>query len=157
MKLNQSPPTGVAGSDYRGKGVLLTHSTGQAITSSPTELVWDNEVYDDLGFHSASVETGRITVPPGVTRIQLIAQVHFPDISSHKYLLDIYKNDSLTWEGGTGDIMDKVAGYVPRYLFYTQVEVATGDFFHIRYSRNTGPTSFTLQTNQTFFCAVVLR
>jgi hypothetical protein len=86
-----------------------------------------------------------------------MAHVHFPDISSHKYLLDMYKNDSLTWDGGTGFIMDKVSGYIPIYLFRAVVNVDEGDFFHIRYSRNTGPTSFTLQTNQTWFCAYVVR
>lgn len=53
-------------------GARVYHSTTQNLTSgTETALVFDTDVFDDGGWHDTGSNTGRLTVPSGVTRVQV--------------------------------------------------------------------------------------
>lgn len=145
--------------DNRGKGCLLTMSTGQVITSaaSPVTLLWDTESYDDMDFHSVSSNTGRITVPTGVTRIMLIGLVHWQNQGVTRIEnSSMTKNGSLVHDGlPSASMRNIVTSSDPRNPLWTIQNVVAGDYFEI--ICRTDDASETLATNQTFFCATVVK
>lgn len=57
-------------------GARVWHNTTQNLTSgSETALVFNSENFDDGGWHDTSSNTGRLTVPSGVTRVAVGIQV----------------------------------------------------------------------------------
>lgn len=152
--------TNVAGSDYRGLGVMVTMSTGQVITdlTSPEILLWDTEIYDDLAFHSTVSNTSRITVPAGVTRLQLFCCIHTEDLgaTTHFKLIELVKNGSNTFDGAGAFQQRDIADITPRLPILTVLSVIEGDYFELQYSTTVTGAGETLQTDQNYFGAMVV-
>jgi hypothetical protein len=75
------------------RGCLVYSSTNLTYTTSDTELLWNSEYYDTDGIHSTSTNTGRLTVPAGVTKIKLTCCAQYTSSSSGTYTIArIYKN-----------------------------------------------------------------
>jgi hypothetical protein len=74
-------------------GALLTKSALQAIATGTAELVtWNTEVYDRGEWHSTVTNTGRLTIPSGVSLIRVISNAECtaePNIRHQKNGADV--------------------------------------------------------------------
>ncbi len=138
------------------RGAVVYNSTDQTIsTGTATVLTFDSEAIDTDAIHSTSSNTGRMTVPAGVTKIRLIAQVLSPDTGTvSNRNLSIYKNgvaivtlaiprDTFTTPVGTG-------GSSTLNLVTPALSCVATDYFEAVYNHTAG-SSIPAYAGQTWF------
>ena len=96
-----------AGAGARG---CLAYGTSNQSTTSGAELtvLLDTEAYDTDSVHDTGSNTSRLTVPSGVTKIRLTAQVQFAGNST-----GAVRKLRITKNGGAGGIDDNRDTYLP--------------------------------------------
>ena len=126
---------GVAG--FRGALVYL--DAAQSIpNTTTTKLNFDQESYDTDSIHDNVTNNTRLTVPPGVTRIKLSAQVRWTFNATGVRQFDI--NGSVGLEAG------HISSYIPTASGGTTVHnsvspvinVVAGDYFELALYQNSG-------------------
>jgi hypothetical protein len=132
------------------RGALAYGSANQSIGGSGVEVTvtFDSEAYDTDSVHSTSVNTSRLTVPAGVTKVRLKAGVQWAANADSGYRrLRILKNGSTV----TG-IDDNRGAYIPNVteangglgivngqtIDTGVVETAAGDYFELTCTQNAG-------------------
>ena len=140
------PPASGAGA----RGALAFGTLDQATTTSvELKVLFDSEAYDTDSVHSTSSNTGRLTVPSGVTKIRLTAQVQFTGNST-----GATRKLRITKNGGAGGIDNNRDTYLPIVVNAPggqteahMVELSTGviecvatDFFELHATQNSGIT-----------------
>lgn len=126
------------------RGCLAYSSIALDYTTSVKELLWDSEFYDTDGIHSTSSNTGRLTVPAGVTKIKLTYCNQYTAAGASNYsTIRIYKNgvsnyflDHAVTQTGVGP---SFFGSTPAFI------VSPGDYFQLYLQAQSG--TMVLSTN----------
>jgi hypothetical protein len=130
-------------------GALVRSSVTQAISSgaSPVTLSWDTEEYDTGGFHDGG-NPSRLTVPSGVSKVRLTANVVQPS-SAGILTTEIRKNGAVV-HGLPGYVSD-TAGQDFANLKSAVVDVVAGDYFEFIVSTTDAATLNILANESTWF------
>jgi uncharacterized protein YjlB len=119
--------------------------------SSLTSLTWDTDDFDTDSLHDVSTNTERMTVPSGVSKVRLAANVHLTSLSVDMWaFLGISKNTSLDYPG-VAETMQQV-GTTGAYLNCRTgtLRVVPGDYFEVEIQVETD-TSVTRDASQSWF------
>lgn len=85
--------SGTLGGKLAHRGAQVYHSVTQNISSSAiTKLNFDSEAYDTSTIHDPVTANTRLTVPAGVTRVRLQAQIGYSGNATGLRYLFLYKN-----------------------------------------------------------------
>ena len=131
-------------SNWRGErtfsGAVVNRTTAQSIPdSSGTIVSYDAETLDTDLIHDNSVNNSRLTVPTGVTRVKLYAQVSWPTSSVGIRTTRILKNGSDLYLGRGHDTDNAITAGGNIQSCSTPVLVVTaGDFFEHQVFQNSG-------------------
>ena len=143
-------PATLAGTGLVGgrNGAKATNGVALPINdNTETTVLFSTEAYDTNSFHSTSSNTGRLTIPTGVTQVRLTAYMSWEPNGSSFRLLKIRKN------GSDGAIDDDQITYQPEifvsaanasvpdlgmYIDSGIITVAATDFFELRVFQNSG-------------------
>lgn len=120
---------------HRGALVKLT-SNESILDTTSTPIPWDEAEYDTGGFWSASSPT-RLTIPEGVTRVRLLANIRYANDSDGNRQVWISKNDNVAYVGRPMG-MFKSGGVVGVNLCSTVIDVVIGDYFEVRCWQDSG-------------------
>lgn len=123
------------------RGAMVRKSANQSISSGTnTPVTWQTAIYDTSGIYSPSNPT-RLTVPAGVTKVRLAAQIVFGANATGKRDVLIQKNGSLNYDGRATTNTLPVTGTSQTMtvnLTSPVLEVTQGDYFEILAYQNSG-------------------
>lgn len=136
------------------RGCKLTVSGGQLIPTAVTTIInWNAEAFDTDGFHDNVTNNSRITIPAGVSFVELTAQSEWQGSATGAKVLSIYKNgvlvaQSLTTPGHAGsNTANCSTGPLP---------VVPGDYFTVGVYQETGANLTFSWTGYAWFSMKVL-
>lgn len=137
---------------YRGAVVYSTAATTIPAALGEAKIAFNSELIDTDSIHSTSVNTTRLTVPAGVTRIRLIGAFRFSNThATGRWGLSFSKNNaSLTPLTVRVDVEGNAEGIVNSQLTSPTLPVVAGDYFEFSVSAFAG-TSDTSDVNNTWF------
>lgn len=136
---------------------LAADDTGVNATGAITRA-WDSEVYDTgyrgTPFHDNVTNNTRITIPAGVTKVQLFCNIRFTLVTVNVWTAAVIQKNGTTF--GVGDAYTRQeVGNQPLMSIATGVlEVVEGDYFEVLYQVETD-TSITVEADSTFGMTVV--
>jgi hypothetical protein len=119
------------------RGAMVTRSggtlTGLDMTSG-YQIPFNSELYDTNSFHDNSTNPERLTIPSGVTRVRLSANVWVSDkgsiFGSDEWLfMTLLKNGSSSFDGAVQQSNDLNQYNVKMSLVSPVLEVSAGDYF----------------------------
>ena len=119
------------------KGCLVFLDASQAITvSTYTSIAFDQETYDTDSIHDNVTNNTRLTIPSGVTRVRLTAQLQWTDIASGSSICQIHlrKNGVITYDGYSENrgFTTDLSGFGTTLLFTSPVIIVTSsDYFEL--------------------------
>jgi hypothetical protein len=123
------------------KGAMVRKSANQSIPSGTnTPVTWQTAIYDTSGIYNPSNPT-RLTVPAGVTKVRLAAQIVFGSNATGKRDVLIQKNGSLNYDGRATTNALPVTGTSQTMtvnITSPVLEVTQGDYFEILVYQNSG-------------------
>lgn len=127
-----------AGRVGSGVGAVVYKAASQTVSAATEEtLLFDTETFDTDGFHSTSVNTGRMTIPSGMSGKYLLqASVYHGGTPGSSYAY-IRKNGSTAVDGSEDDNSASPHNLHPQAI----VDAAAGDYFEVRSYRSSGTTS----------------
>jgi uncharacterized protein YjlB len=134
-------------------GAMVNLTADETISNDTnTQIPWDAAVYDEGGWWSAASPT-RFTVPSGVTKIRLAANVVWTTVfasSTAFRLLYQFKKNGSTFEGDASNRrMQFEVG--DGGLVSAVVEVSAGDYFELDINQNRGSSADIDAQNLTWF------
>lgn len=130
LGLSDSSATGGGGGAHAG--ALLTRSTDQSISdNSNTAVGWDGEAYDTDGFHDNSVNNSRLTVPAGVSKVILSAQIRWDSNTSGTREILLHKNGSASFDGRPFQHIEAQSGRTVQGFVSPVLSVTPGDYFEL--------------------------
>ena len=141
------------------RGVLVTNSTNTVNISGGVVLGWDTESFDTDNFHDNVTNNERFTIPAGVTKVKLLAQVALTDFSVNSETFLNFRinggNPSPTIQGSYKD--DSSGGFTSRvYQLESYVmDVVEGDYLEVR-ANNSSTTNDDVQATATWFSLEVI-
>jgi len=148
------------GSTFRGALVYESSADQTITTATDTQLTFDAEVYDTSGFHSTVTNTGRLTIPNGVSKVRLQAAVYCSNgVATGRRILNIYKNGSATGFVGTSRSEIAPNATIAFRLQTTSpiLEVQEGDYFEANFYQDSGSSmNVTYSTSETWFSIEVI-
>lgn len=147
------------GSPTTFRGALVTHSAAlDIVTSTLTSVTWNTETYDTDTIHDNSTNPERLTVPAGVTRVRLSANVQWePSTAGNTRQIFISKNG----DDGVYDGRANISGGKPTTVNYAQnchsavLIVAEDDYFICRVQHDVGSNLEILQPNSWFSMEII--
>jgi hypothetical protein len=124
---------------FRGALVYLTTSTALT-TGTPTSLLFGSESYDTSAIHSIVSSTEKLTVPSGVTRVRLSAQVVFSASAAGTYRRAYIAKNGTSYDGMSyANQGVPTASYSDILILSTPViTVTAGDYFTLVAYQDTG-------------------
>lgn len=100
--------------------------------SSSVSLPFDQETYDYGGWHDNSSNNTRITVPTGVSKVQLGGNVTIQNISSGNHVAVVISKNGAVFDGYSATRQELSAATAFQFNVVTPpVEVVAGDYFEI--------------------------
>lgn len=147
-----------AKSDKIGTGALVYTTSTSIATSSPTNINWNAEDYDDDSIHDLSTNPERLTVPSGVTEIKISFSIKFePNATGYRsgYLS---KNGSLTFKGAIGSDRLPVNSTASSVVFgkTAKLNVVAGDYFMVQAYQDSG-SSLNISYSTTWFAMEIIK
>lgn len=131
------------------KGAQVCLSANEPITTSTaTAISWDSEIEDVGGWWDAGTPT-RFTVPSGVNRVRLTANVRWDAVAAGLRSAEIYKNGSPGWFASAND--DGSSAGTHQNLATAAVPVVSGDYFTLVVTHTRGSDLDLIDAVQTFF------
>lgn len=122
--------TGGGGSAFSGARAKKT--TTQVIGSTATAVTWDAEDFDTDNYHDNSTNNSRITIPAGVSYVELTAAVASTAGSENDYSLWIVKNGSTTYPGIVAEGVRSLNGARKGLVISSgPIAVTAGDYFEV--------------------------
>jgi hypothetical protein len=140
------------------RGCLLRVSTPvTAINSTSTyTVIWNSETYDTTDFHSTGTTPTRITIPSGVTRVQLTAGVQLDQVASGGNMSFWIEKNGLGTPGVVAGYGGQVGFVNPSFnVMSAVVDVAAGDYFEVKFIGQDTSVNLTSDSSTFFGCAVV--
>ena len=120
-------------------GALVKKAADQTAAdyTTATIMAFDEEVYDYGGWHDNSTNNSRLTVPSGVSRVRIFAQVGISDFSLNiQRRFDILMNGAvMTLEGFESDTVTSTTA-ASIFASYP-IAVTPGDYFELRFKVTT--------------------
>ena len=132
--------SGTLGGKLAFRGALAYLASNQSFADGVAAMVsFGAETYDTSSIHDNSTNPSRLTVPAGVTRVRLRAQVYFDtDADGNRYAW-IYKNNSETYIGCAASIVYPVATTTTVMQLESPVlTVIAGDYFEVKAAHTAG-------------------
>ena len=120
--------------------------------TTQTPITLDAEDYDIGGWHDNSVNNTRLTVPAGVTKVELNAQLSLLLADTNEWLFaTITKNGVVDWDGSANSLNELQTNLTPYGNLGTGVvEVVEGDYFEFEIHIE-ADTSITINAERTSF------
>jgi hypothetical protein len=124
----------------RFKGCMITLAAAQPIpNTTATVVTWGAEFYDTNTFHNLVTNPSRITIPAGVTKVRLIANIQFISNAVGYRSVNIIKNGSATEPGKPNISQNAVNGTVTSLNISSPVlPVVEGDYFEVQVTQTSG-------------------
>lgn len=122
------------------EGALLTPAGATLTTGVETVLAFNGEDYDDNDYHDNSTDNSRITIPAGVSRVILLAQVSFAPNATGNRKVIITKNSS-SFAGQPRTSLNAVTeGSIRTNIVVSTapINVTAGDFFEVAATQTSG-------------------
>lgn len=127
-----------AGTAFRG-ALAFDGSEFTMTTGTPADLTFNDEEYDTDNIHSTVTNTGRLTVPTGVTRVQCWARIDgTADETFGDFSLQLIKGGSGIPNGGFNLNIEQTTSTFKIQQISTVLEVVAGNFFEMRVNQNSG-------------------
>lgn len=145
----------------RTRGCLATKAADQTAANytTLTAIAWDTETggYDTDAIHDNSTNPSRLTVPVGVTKVQLVACV---DVSSSTadtwHRIVIGKNGAYANTLGMPGFSTELGGTTCHMnLVSPIITVVAGDYFEV-FLQTESDTSITVETNTSCFAMEII-
>ena len=125
--IEQVAPSLVTGDPFRGARVS---KSGIEVIGASSALDWDVEDYDTDGMHDTSVNTERLNVPAGVTKVRLNSGLQTSTPSSSFIQVFIGKNGE-AFPGQAMVSQDAFTGTEGMNISTPVLEVVEGDYFEL--------------------------
>lgn len=145
------------------RGCRATKSATQAVgAGAASAILFDTEDYDTSAMHDTVTNTSRITIPPGVSFVELSGTVAVQNISASEYNLYIRKNGAGVLYGYDRIVTvqegAQIATLTSRALTTSTgpLAVVPGDYFELMWSMNQATTVDTTAAAGTVFACTVL-
>lgn len=124
--------------------------------SAGAGMVWDAETYDAANFHDNVTNGDRITIPPGVNRVQCGTTVTMANNTIGADVTLIIRKNAATSYDGVGQISIDAPTATPTISVETApVDVVAGDFFNVTVF-NAGDASIDVTAARSnFWCQVL--
>lgn len=143
-------------------GALVTKASDQLLANYTTDVAvtWDDETgggYDLGGWHDNSTNNTRLTVPAGVSRVRLRAQLDITgaSVGGVSDACRILKNGSEDWDGRANGAMRPTASVRTHNICTPVVNVTPGDYFELKYFISTDTAINVLADTSWFFIEAV--
>jgi len=120
-------------------GALVTNSSNPSVNNATDSVLgFDTEVYDEGGFHSTSVNTGRLTVPYDVDFVELTANVTF-DTNNTGYRQAFISKNGANFVGMPQERFQATQGaFTFVNLSSGRIAVSYGDYFELYVTQTSG-------------------
>ena len=130
--ISLSDTTSAGGSGASHDGALVTLSANQAIANNTnTVLNWANETYDTDSYHDTVTNNSRLTVPSGVRKIILSAQIRWDSNSVGTREILARKNGSTTFDGRPFQHIEAQSDRTMQSFVSPVLTVTAGDYFEL--------------------------
>ena len=143
---------------FNFRGAAVYNSVAQSIpNNTQTILTFDSESYDTSAIHDNAVNTSRLTVPSGVTRIKLKALVGFAASATGGRSLVLMKGGIVhTPLGAEITVPVTSAAFIASMHFTTEeLTVVAGEYFELRAFQTSGGALNTLPSITSFAMKIV--
>ncbi len=140
-------------------GARLVKTATQSISNnSSTEVTFDSETQDDLGFHSNVTNNSRLTIPAGMGGWYYIeANAYWAANATGERIAQIKKNGSILLQSAVDNACDN-GGLETINMIGTLAYLAAGDYVELFVYQNSGGSlNLTIATNEgTYFALAAL-
>lgn len=134
-------------------GALVRKAADQTAANytTATAVAWDQEVYDEGGWHDNVTNNSRLTVPSGVTRIRLHASMYVTNNTSNTFMAIFFrKNGSDSYDGASHIIISIAANTSLTANSSPVLAVTAGDYFEV-FFQSQSDTSITIDAARSHF------
>ena len=119
------------------KGALVKRTATQSIPNNTLTLVnWTAETYDTDGFHDNATNNTRLTIPAGVTKAVLAANIRWVANSTGTRVVILRKNGA--YFDGDPILRHTATGEAEINIVSAAIEVTAGDYFEVEVFQNSG-------------------
>ncbi|USG59926.1 hypothetical protein NBZ79_12140 [Sneathiella marina] len=120
-------------------GALVSKTLDQTVATGSVQILdWQAAAYDTDSFHDPNATGSRLTIPPGVPKVQLTAQIRWDNNSANFREVQIYKNGANTYAGRAFSRTAAVAGVTMQTVMSPVLPVTAGDYFEVAVWQNSG-------------------
>lgn len=143
---------------FRGALVRKAANQTTADFTSDTYMTWDSEVYDTSGIHDNVTNNSRLTVPSGISRIRLQAQVSLDLVAlGQTFRIRIDKNGSPSYDG-TGEAIVEGAVLSVQIINVSTgiISVSPGDYFEVNIRAVETDNSVTVTAAKSWFAMEII-
>lgn len=152
-----SDTAGAGGVGSAHAGVLVSKTADQSVANSSVKtLDWQTAAYDTEDFHDPNITNSRLTIPAGVTAVQLTAQIRWDAVTTNLREVQIYKNGTNAYAGRPFDRTEAVAGATMQTLVSPVLVVTAGDYFEVAAWQDSGASRTILNHPSCWFSLQVI-
>lgn len=145
-----APPSGGGGGAFSGALVNRTASLTAQNFTTLTAIPFNQEIYDYGGWHDNSSNPSRLTVPSGVDKIRLVANVRSENKTAGDWIQIVITKNGTNVVGLPAVFVENAAGTTLLNVASGVVEVTAGDYFECRIQVESD-TSSDVGAGQTWF------
>jgi len=133
------------------RGCVATRSTTTTVPANTwTAVLFTAEMYDTDSIHDLVINTGRVTVPAGVTKVRVTASATWNSSSVGNRVMSILKGGSTAYDGFAGNTQS-INNVNPAQTTYANavtpvITVSGGDYFELYVYSNVATTLSTRPT-----------
>jgi hypothetical protein len=145
--------TGI-GLDFSGALVRLS-ANATIVNSTATAIAWSTELEDAGGWWTGGAPS-RLTVPAGISRVRVKANIRWDTVAAGVRSLEIYKNGA-AFAGGGAVVSDGSGSGSTQQVCSAPIAVSPGDYFQALVTHTRGSDLSVLNSSQTFFSIEAVR
>jgi hypothetical protein len=133
------------------RGALVGRTTTQSIANvTDTAVQFDQEQYDTDAIHDSATNNSRLTVPAGVTKVRLAANVEWDNLGAEAFRqMWLHKNGALF--PGSAKHINKESTQGWMNVATGAVEVTAGDYFELIVRQSSGSSINIVNSDNTWF------
>lgn len=139
------------------RGALVKKNANQTGANyvGGANVAWDGESYDTSGFHDNVTNNSRLTVPSGVSRVRLGAQMRFTNGTAGEFSALTINKNGLGYEGQPYLVIASPTGAGSNQVSSPVLSVSPGDYFEANFQIQTD-TSVDIQAGLSWFSIEVV-
>jgi hypothetical protein len=119
------------GGIFAGAQVVKSADQTAANFTAATALSWDSEVYDTSGFHDNAVNNTRLTIPAGVSKVRLTANITLANVTAGVWVNAFIQKNGAGFQGRARVNYDAAFTTPSINLTTSVVDVVAGDYFEV--------------------------